>query len=352
MADLFDYLVWRGDLDFSQVKFGAVDGVILSALTFIDFSAIGGGDDIKLADAIKDYCIDRKYDSVEFGLVVSAVKTNRLFCKTGRTKRFGGITVSDFVDYTEEEECVQFAAMTYHISDELMVVAFRGTDDSVIGWHEDCRMAYLDEVPAQRMAVEYLEHMAEKYEGKRIYVVGHSKGGNLTLYSCLKCSEGVAKRIVKAFCYDGPGLAKEAFETERYEAMKKRIDIFLPQSATVGVMFCRGDRYTVIHSDGRGIFQHDPFTWELNGPRFKALTELSAVGKIHETRFRERMDELSAAEKREAVETVFTSIAESGVRTLSELRDKGLPKIMSIFKTYGANDKQKRELVKMLLFNK
>jgi hypothetical protein len=35
-----------------------------------------------------------------------------------------------------------------------------------------------------------------------------------------------------------------------------------------------------------------------------------------------------------------------------ELKEKGFPKIMEIMKTYGANDKQKRDLVKVLLFKK
>ena len=352
MASLFDYLVWRGDLTFSQVPFGTVDATILSVITFIDFEALGGGEDISLSEAIKDYCADGNYDSVEFGLVVSAYKTNRLFCKTGRTKRFCGTVVSDFIDYKNEEECIQFAAMTFHISDTHMAIAFRGTDDSLIGWQEDCCLAYLEEIPAQKMALEYLERVAAKYPEKKIYVLGHSKGGNLTLHSCFKCSDAVLGRIVKAYCLDGPGLSEESFKSERYEALKKRLEIVLPQSSTVGVMFSRGDKYTVVYSEGRGLLQHDTFTWELNGPRFKTLPELSSVGKIHETRFKARMDEMTLEEKKDAVETVFNSIAESGVKTLSELKEKGFPKIMEIMKTYGANDKQKRDLVKVLLFKK
>lgn len=352
MATMFDYLMWRGDLTFTQSQFGMVDAAILSSITFIDYGTIGSGNDIKLSEAIKDYCADGNYGSVEFGLIVPAVNTNRLFCKTGRTKRFGGIVVSDFVEYTNEDECVQFAAMTYHLTNEHMAIAFRGTDDSIIGWREDCCLAYLDEIPAQRMALEYLERVAAKYPEKKIYVLGHSKGGNLTLFSCLRCSDSIASRIARAYCFDGPGLAEEEFKGARYAALRNRLEIILPQAATVGIMFSRGDRYTVVHSDGRGLMQHDMFTWELIGPRFKVLPELSSVGKIHETRFRARMSEMTLEEKKDAVETIFNSIAESGVKTLSELKSESVTKIMSIFKTYGANDKQKRELVKTLLFKK
>ena len=40
MANLFDYLAWRGDLDFSIVPPNGVDALIFSALSYINFSGI------------------------------------------------------------------------------------------------------------------------------------------------------------------------------------------------------------------------------------------------------------------------------------------------------------------------
>ena len=197
-----------------------------------------------------------------------------------------------------------------------------------------------------------MSSIKKKYPEKRILVMGHSKGGNLTLYSALKCSEETSQRIIRAYCYDGPGLSLEIMTGKRYELMKNRLEVILPQSSYVGVMFERGEWYSVIKSTGRGLFQHDPFTWEIDGPNFVPLSDLSAVGKIHEARFRARLDELNSEDRREVVEMVFDSISTSGIKTLSELREKGFGKIVSAMKTYGSYDKKKRELVKNLLFRR
>ena len=40
MANIIDYLKWRGDITFEQVKLGEVDNLILSLLAFVDFTDI------------------------------------------------------------------------------------------------------------------------------------------------------------------------------------------------------------------------------------------------------------------------------------------------------------------------
>ena len=40
MSNIFDYLVWRGDLSFSQSPFNEVDNLILCYLSNVDFSGI------------------------------------------------------------------------------------------------------------------------------------------------------------------------------------------------------------------------------------------------------------------------------------------------------------------------
>ena len=65
-------------------------------------------------------------------------------------------------------------------------------------------MAFLDEVPAQRRAKEYVDTVARKLP-KSIIVGGHSKGGNLAVYSAAMCRENVQKKITAVFSHDGPG---------------------------------------------------------------------------------------------------------------------------------------------------
>lgn len=350
MDTLYDYLKWRGDLSFSEVLLGEADSVILSMLSYIDFEKLCGSEITPLSVASNGYCSDGKYDSINLGLIMPSKQINRMFCEMSKTRRFANVTVSDYVSRTNVEEGYQFAAMTFHLSREHMAVVFRGTDDSIAGWREDCRLAFLDSIPAQRMAVEYLEDVAERYTGKKIFIMGHSKGGNMAVYSAVKCSDAVRERVVRAFSLDGPGLSRSTVDSEEYERAEEKLTILLPQSSYIGTMFERGEKYSVVVSRGNGLLQHDPFTWCLRGPRFLKFKSLSNRGKKNEEQFRKSMDKMSADEKRELVEGMFNIVESTGAQTLTDLTKQSHKKLAALIKTYGGLDKEQRKLITMLLF--
>lgn len=345
MSTVFEYIKWRGDLTFPTVKLGEVDAIMFAMISYINYGKLCHGEIRTMKDAAASYCADGKYDKVSLGLIMPSKNINRCFCEAARAKRYRDALISDFEDRTDYAKGYQFGAITYHIDGGRMVVVFRGTDDSIVGWREDCRLAFLDEIPAQRMAVEYLEAVAAKYPNEKIYVTGHSKGGNLSLYAAVKCSDAVKDRIVRVYAFDGPGFSSSFFASEEYGKIKEKISVILPQSSTVGTMFEKGDKFTVIKSTNSGLLQHDPYSWELDGPRFIKYKELSRAGKNNEEQFRRRMRKMTTDEKREIVETLFDVVDATGAKTLTEFSRGGLKKFNTIIKTYGGLNKEKREMI-------
>ena len=349
MADMFEYLKWRGDISFAEKRLSEIDSIIFSMMVYVEFDKLMAADSAYLRDLSEGYCATADYKGVKLGLIVPSKKINRLFCEASRTRRFGSVTVSDYVTRTSEEEVCQFAAATYHLPGKRMVVTFRGTDDTIIGWREDFCLSYLDEIPAQRMAAWYLEKIAEKYPEQRIYITGHSKGGNLSLYAATKSSPKVKERIVKAYCHDGPGLSKKDISSPEFAEIKRKIAVYLPQSSVIGTMFERGDKYTVVKSDMPGAVQHDPFSWELDGPDFVKLDSLSERGKKNEEQFKSRMSQMTLDEKREFVETFFRMVDSTGAKTLSDFSGAGIKNFAVLIKNYTGLDKEKRELMLALI---
>lgn len=345
MATKFDYLTWRGDLTFSKDGFNEVDGSILAMLSYIDYDSLARGRDILLKDAVKDYCPDNKYESVRLGLIIPSKKVNRLFCMAGDSRRFGDVRASDYASRTSVEEVCQFAAVTFHLPNGRAVIAFRGTDDSLVGWREDCHLSVDEEIPAQRMAVEYLENIVTKYPSERIYLVGHSKGGNLAAYSTVKCSETARARIIRSYSYDGPGLSHSLAHSAAFKAAQRKLVMIVPQSSFIGIMFDVCDRYTVVNGLSRGAFQHDSFTWEVSGASFVHLPELSTRGKKNAEQFRESMARMSEKEKREFIEMLFSIIESTGAKTLTDFADRRVRKAGALVKNYSGMDKEKKALM-------
>lgn len=58
--------------------------------------------------------------------------------------------------------------------------------------------------------------MAEKYKDDLI-IGGHSKGGNLAVYSAVFCKDSVKNRIERVINADGPGFDKSVILTDNYK---------------------------------------------------------------------------------------------------------------------------------------
>ena len=76
--------------------------------------------------------------------------------------------------------------MSFVLDPDTVYIAFRGTDRDLLGWKEDFNMSFMEEVPAQAMAADYINrnYGSGNPRGSRykLMIGGHSKGGNMAIY--------------------------------------------------------------------------------------------------------------------------------------------------------------------------
>lgn len=194
------------------------------------------------------------------GLDPSRIK-NCLFA-TASSPRFRDMVVRDYINLFDVEREMQFAAMTFVQGDDFAVVTFRGTDSTITGWKEDFNIAYSMPVPAQEQALRYLEAVAPKLPDK-IYLNGHSKGGNLAEYAALKASPEVQDRIERIFILDGPGFKEGFFSEADYAPIIDRMYKVVPVDSLIGMLLESPVPLHVVPSHAKGFSQHSVFTWEI-----------------------------------------------------------------------------------------
>jgi hypothetical protein len=211
-----------------------------------------------------------------------------------------------------QEPAVQFNAATFLLDDGTIVVLFRGTDDSLIGWKEDFDILFKDDVPSNKLACEYLEKVAEKFSGD-IIVCGHSKGGYVAQYGALYCKKEVRDRIKCLYNNDGQGFKDYSFlSTPAYAQMLPKYKHFVPESSFIGMMLCHDDDYTVVKSKRLlGPLQHDLSTWEFEGDKLVTADELSNQGKVNDLALYDLVSNLSD-EEGEAFDSVLTTAINEG----------------------------------------
>lgn len=201
-----------------------------------------------------------------------------------RHRRFAEIKCVGFTDTFSVTPAVQFAAGTLLLPDGTIVVMYRGTDDTLIGWKEDTDILTTKGTPSHKLAVEYLEKAAAKFEGD-IIVCGHSKGGNMAQYAALNCSKEVRDRIKLLYNNDGPGFWNYEFiKSDAYKELLPRYRHILPSASAVGTMLFHDDDYTVVKSKRiLGPMQHDISTWSLkDNSELDDIAELDTLGKVND----------------------------------------------------------------------
>ena len=127
---------------------------ILSQISTADFKGIIPRDgEIKLCDAFEEFFkIYNLNDSL--GVLQSQYVMN-MYNIIKDTARYKDLLLRHQVNINNKENEEQFSAITIVIPDGSICVSFRGTDDTIIGWKEDCNLSVYETVPAQKDGVEY-----------------------------------------------------------------------------------------------------------------------------------------------------------------------------------------------------
>ena len=145
MSDVFTYINWRGDLTFRKSQFNEVDNLIFSVLAYATFEGI-----LSPSDKYGDKYYKPKMTLFEAADAFYTIHTleevhkmshpqrrgAEILFEMAKAKRFQDCILSNYVSKISDECGQQFAAITIDLGTDAIYVAFRGTDDSVVGWKE------------------------------------------------------------------------------------------------------------------------------------------------------------------------------------------------------------------------
>ena len=319
---MFDYVSWRGDLTFEQAPFNEVDSLIFSLLSYVDFKGIVPewhfSEPISLQAAATGYFMrnpDLRKTSI--GLIVPK-DILRLLKAVKETKRFRRVGVLAYVNRIDLDEETQFSALTFLLGTGESVVAFRGTDDTIVGWKENFNMSFMDSVPAQRYATEYLGTAAQHIQDK-LYVTGHSKGGNLAVYSSVHVDFEVKKRILGVWNFDGPGFRDRILNDPNYLEIKPQIKTLLPESSLVGMLLEHEEDYMVVKSRQKGFLQHNGLNWDVIGSGFIRKKSISSESRRTDKTLKKWIETMTLEQREQLCEVLYRILSSDHALTLTDL---------------------------------
>lgn len=353
MANVHDYLRWRGDLSFRERAFNDVDNLILSSLCYLDFTGIvpeeGGGESIGLGDACRRLLEQSGGNVAPY--VRSLAQIDAAFVSLlAQSRRFAPLLLSDYVDVVDTARALQFSAMQIDLAQGETYVAFRGTDDTLVGWREDFMLSFTV-TEAQREAAEYLERALRRAQVRqgRVLVGGHSKGGNLAEYAAVCCPDELRGLIARVYSNDGPGMAPEVANRDGRAVLGERLKRIVPSFSVVGMIFAReDDPRTVVQSSGTGIGQHDPTTWQVLPAAFEEAQELQPECVTLNKVIMNWADGIPLDERERVTNELFDALEAGGATRFDEIAasQEGFQRV---WRELSKTDERTRSLVWTLL---
>ena len=348
MANIIDYIKWRGDVAFTESPFNEVDALIFSELSYVHFDDLVtgslGAKGVPLSTlAEKFYSLH--YDKSYTGAIIPVELILELFKAAAESVRFSTVTVKGFVNEIDLKAQKQFCAMCFDITKDATVVAFRGTDDTIIGWKEDINMAFFTPIPAQKQGAEYLSSVISRSNKSKYYVCGHSKGGNVATYAALKTPISLQKKIEGVYCFDGPGFMESYCNTVKNSRMLQKTYKFMPEGTIIGAIFDSVENCSFVKSTAKGLYQHDGFTWEVLGKELvRAEKQSKSSLEFHNLRDNVVVN-MTDKEKKDFSDALYTFFTVNESVTLTDIVSDKFKFLVGILKT---DDKTKKTVFSTL----
>lgn len=321
MGTIIDYVREYGCYTFEKKPFNEVDSLVLSQLSYLKFDGLAP----ELSEHKKAVSIgylnqhaqrDKLFADKRF-----ADNNYALFTALCGSLRFGKMRMNYYVNEVDTEKEVQFSAIVFYLGKGCTYVAYRGTDETIVGWKEDFNLAFQTPVPGQLKSVDYLKKAAWRIRGS-FYVGGHSKGGNLAVYAAMNAAPRLQKRIVEVYSHDGPGFRPEILASADFDRIAGKIRKIVPQSSFIGMLLQSQEQYQVIESAGFGLLQHDPFTWIVERNTFQRADKIYEGRLFLDETLNEWILGMEEAQIQFFVDTLYQVVSEAEIDNLIDFTDR------------------------------
>lgn len=354
MENIVDYLESIKDILFKDKEFNELDALVLSRLSYIDFRSILKSTKYfskrKLIDVINEIFIEKEKNHYRFRLKEDAQLLNIL----RSSLRYREFYLKSYVYDTDIEAVKQFSAVTF-INEEdnynFMFVSFKGTDGTVTGWKEDFNMAYLETIPAQLEAAKYLKKITRFSKYKRIYVGGHSKGGNLAIFASSQVRKNIQKNIKAIYSFDGPGFQDEFLNTEGFKSIKDKIYLYTPQSSIIGRLLSKNYKTYIVQSKKKLLYQHNIYNWKVDNSDLVHLDKYTFISNKIDKVLKDSLNKTSLEERKVLVDELFDIVKDLSKDDVIDFGDGMLDFFKRFRSTFKTKSKATQELL-LALFAK
>ena len=350
-STIIDYLNAH-DVGFDALAFTPVDSLVLSSLSYLDmdcyaYANVGAGAPVPLIDILR---FSDSRAMLSGGWIREARELDDFLTAVARCRRFADLSVSFFSNETAAVIEKQFCACTFTVGRMCgaphAYIAFRGTDGTIAGWKEDFNLSFRTVIPSQRAATRYVSGVLSALPpDARVLLGGHSKGGNLAEYAAATIDEAGWNRIEGIYNHDGPSFLSSPTPRIETPGFKAKLHKTVPESSVFGMMLERRDDYRVVRSDAMGLFQHNPFTWLVDGDDFAYQDSLNASAVLFDQTLDRWLRSCTPEQRELFIDTVYELISSSDATSWQEFQDGLIGNVAGVLRDGRKLDPETKDVI-------
>ena len=143
MYTLKEYIHFRKDIQIKNVPYNDLDIAVLTILSYVHLDHLNHSLPITLEKVY--LCLKNQLDFQNelYGHFKYYYEIFKEACLSDRYKK---IQIIDYQSKIDKDLTLQFSNISFLLEDGTIVIAFRGTDETLIGWHEDFKLFYHEEI--------------------------------------------------------------------------------------------------------------------------------------------------------------------------------------------------------------
>ena len=352
MKGIIYFLKKYGNSSFDELPFNEIDILILAQISYLNVDVYANNPNEKTY--VKDV-IKKEYRTRLVDKTMVHKMNEKLVNVFPDTTRYNNVYFKHWTNdirfdiAKKSSDAKQFFAMTFFLND-FMVIAYRGTDLTLVGWEEDFNLTYEEEVPSQTEAVKYLNNIYDLYKIP-MYVCGHSKGGNLASYAAAFCNPLALDKIISIYSFDGPGFSNNnILNSPQFTKMREKLHTLSAHISFVALLLYHVDDIEFIDSKGFLFMQHAAFNWKIDGNnKLLRIKENSIESKIFDEIVIEIGKNITLTERKKFGEILFLLAKENPESNLVDIVHRPISYLYGIIKRRKTLSKSKLVFFKYIL---
>lgn len=342
--NIHDYIDWRGDIPFSVDPLNEADYLVFADLVYCRFDGLLNKNKVLTIKELSEAYFANEINRQMLDNSDVSFEDPVLLNKLSKSKRYMNLNVHDYVSSFHDANNEQFAAMMIDVPNFETIVAFRGTDDSLAGWVEDFEIS-CKEIKSQKDAVEYMNNRSKIF--RKYILLGHSKGGNLAIYSAMNVKDKIEKRIKKIISIDGPGLVRDTYSKEKFDLIKNKYIKYSPSYSIVGSIFDNEEEKTIVKSNSTGFGQHDLLTWQIEGNRILKLDKIENDSILFTTAVDNFVSKTTVEERQIFIDELSNALRKADVDAISDIYNGDLKKFALIINNISSTSKKAKDITNL-----